>query len=77
MSFRLSPKSIGPFRINFSSTGNGAFGLISSVSLKAGPASVRIWSHNKRPNGVTSINTPGWGSWRTRLADARAPRPTR
>lgn len=61
--FRLGHKTVGPFRINFGKTGKLG---VSSVSLDTGIVNFRLWSANGQ-RGVSSIDTPGWGSIRRDL----------
>lgn len=50
-------RTIGPFVLN------GGLGGLSSVSVKVGPVSVRVWSrHHAR--GVSSVDLPGPWSYR-------------
>lgn len=60
MGFRFGSKRVGPFRINFGKVG------VSSVSLKVGMLNFRLWSANGQ-RGVSSIDTPGLGSFRRNL----------
>ncbi len=48
---------IGPFRINMGSHGP------SSISLKLGPVTWRVWSRRQR-SGMSSVDLPGPFSWR-------------
>lgn len=60
MGFRFGSKHVGPFRINFGKAG------ISSVSLKMGALTFRLWSANGQ-RGLSAIDTPGMGSIRRNL----------
>lgn len=62
-SFRLGHKKIGPFRVNFGKTGKAG---VTSVSLDTGILNFRLWSANGQ-RGISSIDTPGWGSIRRDL----------
>jgi TRAP-type C4-dicarboxylate transport system permease small subunit len=58
MSFRITarPKA-GPFRFNTGTRG------LTSVTLKLGPVSWRLWSRTGR-TGLSSVDLPGPLSWR-------------
>lgn len=58
MGFRSTYRpSVGPFRFN-----TGTHGL-TSITVKLGPFSYRLWSRTKKP-GVSSIDLPGPVSYR-------------
>ncbi len=58
MGLRYTNRSkAGPLRFNM-----GAQGL-SSVSMKAGPFTWRLWSRRQRA-GMSSVDLPGHWSWR-------------
>lgn len=69
MGFRLNHKKFGPFRVNFSSPSAMRKGkpLVSSVSLDTGVVNFRLWSANGQ-RGISSIDTPGQGSYRPALS---------
>lgn len=76
MGFRLNHKRIGPFRVNLSMNElrNGRL-PVSSVSLDLGAPVVRLWSRDGT-RGLTSIDTPGQGSYRFDPRSKQARRPT-
>lgn len=58
MALRYTNRSrFGPLRFNMGTNG------LSSVSLKAGPVTMRLWSRRQR-SGVSSVDLPGHWSWR-------------
>lgn len=54
MAFRIAPIKIGPVRINLS-TKTG----VSSVSVKAGPTSIKVLDFQGRKTGLSSVSLPG------------------
>lgn len=69
-SFRLGHKKIGPFRVNFGKTGKLG---VTSLSLDTGILNFRLWSANGQ-RGISSIDTPGWGSIRRDLPTTKQKR---
>lgn len=55
--YTARPK-VGPFRINMGTQG------VSSVSLKIGPFTWRVWSRQQQA-GLSSVDLPGSWSWRS------------